>query len=337
MTQARRIASTLSARGDAAWSAAVDSIPAHADGSMWRTMSWVVRSARRSQVLVLRGSRGYDDRYVELLAAGLVKLLRLRTHILVTDATWETSSRALNRTLPKLQRLIPRLLRLAIRLIDSPRVTYGVLSTDEVEQFPRTWNVAPERVKFTAFTHTLWPPSIEHHPVSDGGYVFAGGNSLRDYGLLAAAFQGTNTPVRVAANWKPREPLGDNFDIGSSSHEEFMRLLRECAVCVVPLRPAERSAGQQTYLNAMLLKKIVVVTDAPGVRDYIEPGVTGLIVPPEPSELRAAVEHVLKERNTPSFVAMAEQAHERVAAMFTPAMYRRRLQQCAWESVGDSR
>ena len=112
-----------------------------------------------------------------------------------------------------------------------------------------------------------------------------------------------------------------------------MKLLRECAACVVPLLDSVRSAGQQTYLNAMLLKKIVIVTDAPGVRDYIEPGVTGLIVPPQAGELRAVVQHVLSERSSPLFTAMAERAHERVVTTFTPALYRLRLLQYAEELI----
>jgi glycosyltransferase involved in cell wall biosynthesis len=328
---ARRIASTLPSRGDARWAESVDCIPADCSRSTWRTIRWLVRAAGKSKLLILRGSRGFDDRYVDLLAAAVVKVLRRRTRILITDATWEPGSEALTRKLRLLRPLIPRGARVAIKLVDSPRVTYGVLSTAEVEQFPRTWSVSPDRVRFTAFTHTLWPMTPEQEAVSDQGYVFAGGNSVRDYGLLAAALKDTQVRVRIAANWTPSSPLGDNFEVAARSHEEFMTLLRGCAVCVVPLQQSIRSAGQQTYLNAMLLKKIVVVTDAPGVRDYIEHGVTGIIVPPNAADLRAAVQHVLRERKSPQYKAMAEQAHERVMTTFTPIAYRRRLLQHAEE------
>jgi glycosyltransferase involved in cell wall biosynthesis len=284
---ARRIASTLPARGDTTWAAAVDCIPADVGGSTWRTLRWLMRAASRSQLLILRGSRGFDERYVDLLAAWMVKMLRPRTRILMTDATWEPASRALTNRFPSLKTRMPSVARILIRLIDSPRVTYGVLSAAEAELFPRTWKVSPDRVIFTPFTHTLWPSGDERRAVTNDGYVFAGGNSLRDYGLLAAALGGSETPVRVAADWMPDQPLGDNFEVAPRSHQEFIRLLRGCAVCVVPLQNSVRSAGQQTYLNAMLLRKIVVVTDAPGARDYIEHGVTGLVVPRRAADLRS--------------------------------------------------
>ena len=72
---------------------------------------------------------------------------------------------------------------------------------------------------------------------------------------------------------------------------------RSAAVVVVPLlADTDRSAGQQTYLNAMGRGKPVVVTDAPGVRDYITHDETGLIVPNEPEALADAVNRVLTDR-----------------------------------------
>lgn len=57
---------------------------------------------------------------------------------------------------------------------------------------------------------------------------------------------------------------------------------------------ARRSAGQASYLNAIALGKPVVVTDAPGVRDYVDHRRTGLIVPPgDPIALREAVNWTL--------------------------------------------
>ena len=278
---ARRIASTLPARGDTTWAAAVDCIPADVDRSTWRTLRWLMRAASRSQLLILRGSRGFDERYVDLLAAWMVKVLRPRTRILLTDATWEPASRALTNRFPRLKTRMPDVARFLIRVMDSPRVTYGVLSAAEVELFPRTWKVSPERVIFTPFTHTLWRSGQERLVVTNDGYVFAGGNSLRDYGLLAAAFRGLRNAG--ASGGRTGYPIS-RWEATSRSligrTRNSSALLRGCAVCVVPLQSSVRSAGQQTYLNAMLLKKIVVVTDAPGVRDYIEHGVTGLIVPP---------------------------------------------------------
>jgi glycosyltransferase involved in cell wall biosynthesis len=58
-------------------------------------------------------------------------------------------------------------------------------------------------------------------------------------------------------------------------------MLRAAAVVVVPLEAREdRASGQTTYANAMARGKAIVITDTPGVRDYISDGETGLIVAP---------------------------------------------------------
>ena len=70
-----------------------------------------------------------------------------------------------------------------IRMIDGPRTTFCVLTRFETESFPRTWGLRSSRVCFTP-----WPATLKDDLEStDNGRVFAGGNSLRDYGPLIAA------------------------------------------------------------------------------------------------------------------------------------------------------
>jgi glycosyltransferase involved in cell wall biosynthesis len=73
--------------------------------------------------------------------------------------------------------------------------------------------------------------------------------------------------------------LPPNVQVGPVSHDEYIDLLRSAEAVVVALRSAvRRSAGQQTYLNAMWFGKPTIVTDAIGVRDFVADGVNGLVV-----------------------------------------------------------
>ena len=127
--------------------------------------------------------------------------------------------------------------------------------------------------------------------------MFAGGNSYRDYDLLVKAVEGLDVPVRVASSWRPSQPLPANVQVASLPQDEYNRTMLGAGLMVVPLRPAARSAGQQTYLSAMLAGKPLIVTDAPGVRDYVVPGQTALVVEPDPEALRAAITWVLDPAN----------------------------------------
>lgn len=262
------------------------------------------RLARGKEAVILLGASSFDQRYRDLVFAILLKLRPgPRPRVLVTDATWEPGSAALSRATGLPPRWFGALGRLAVRLLDGPHVRYAVLSTDELETFPRVWGVDPDRVVFTPF-----PATVEKDtPVRDEGYLFAGGNSLRDYDLLERALAGEGPPTRVAADWRPRGNL-PHVTAGPRSHAEFVDLLAGCHAAVVPLRRSMRSAGQQSYLNAMLLGKPTIVTAAPGVVDYIRDGVTGVVVPPDAGALRAAIRDVMDPANAARYAEMGQRA-----------------------------
>lgn len=292
--------------------------PPHA-GSL-RDLRELFQLAKGRRVLILNGSVGRRQRYRDLAFAIVLKWLHRRPPpILMQDATWEPGSESLSRSYPFLRPLMPKLARLAISLVDGPHVRYAVLSTDEVKTFPEVWGVDADRVVYQCFTQSL--DRYENMPTSDQGYLFAGGNSMRDYGLLDEALEGTSVRTHVASSWIPTRNL-EHRTVRSTSHDEFMHLLAGARAVVVPLRRMVRSAGQQTYLNAMRLGKPVIVTEAPGVRDYIIDGCTGVIVPRDPQALRAAIVHAMDPANADFYAAMGRQAREDVMQRFTERHYR---------------
>jgi glycosyltransferase involved in cell wall biosynthesis len=306
---------------DPLWNTYVeDSLPPDA-GSL-KDLLALLKLAKGREILILNGSVGRRHRYRDLIFAILLKLLPRRPHVLIQDATWEPGSAALASEFPALARFMPKLARMAISLVDGPHVRYAVWSREEVETFPRVWGVDPHRVVFQPFPNTLH--EYRHMPTRDDGYLFSGGNSVRNYELLESAVAGTDVPVRIAAWWQPARSL-PNLTAASTSHHEFMSLLANARAVVVPLRQTVRSAGQQTYLNAMGLGKPVIVTEAPGVRDYIVDGVTGVIVAPDAQALRAAILHVMDPANADFYSEMGRRAREDVFRRFTEETFRHGL------------
>lgn len=327
-----KILTTMWDGGNSEWSRSTDLLDRRKMGLLvfwWK----FVKLALHYDVVVVVGALGARDRYADLMAVALTKLRRRRPFVVVSDATWELGSNSLRRRLPvpgvgTLLRLISRG---AIRKgVDSKRTVYCVLSTEELTSFPATWGIDPDRVRFTPFSTTIWEP-IEVPAVS-GDYIFAGGNSLRDYSLLLEAVSGLDVPVRIAASGL-RQPLPSNVVADSVTSDEYMRLFAGCRLAVVSLRHAVRSAGQQTYLNAMALGKPVIVTEAPGVRDYIDHGRTGLVVAPRAGDLRDAILWVLDPANAEEVDAMISAARAAVNEHFGPTKYRRRLLEVAEDVV----
>jgi glycosyltransferase involved in cell wall biosynthesis len=283
----------------------------------------LLKLAKDREILILNGSVGRRQRYRDLLFAILLKLSSRRPpRVLIQDATWEPASESLTADFPFLKRLLPKLARLAISAVDGPHVRYAVLSSKEVETFPKVWGVDPERVVFQPFPNTLH--GYRNMPTADEGYLFSGGNSVRDYALLESALEGTGVPTRIATKWQPARGLA-NLTAAPTTHDGFMSLLARSHAVVVPLRQTVRSAGQQTYLNAMGLGKPVIVTDAPGVRDYIVDGVTGVVVQPTVEDLRAAILHVMNPANAAFYSEMGRRAREDVFKRFTEEHFRHGL------------
>jgi glycosyltransferase involved in cell wall biosynthesis len=210
-----------------------------------------------------------------------------------------------------------------------------VLSRAEVERFPGTWGVDPARVAFTPFTITLGEADLDAPPPA-GETVFAGGNSLRDYRPLAQAAAGIPAPVVLATTQLDGAAgLPRNVRAGPLPYDEYVREMRAARVVVVPLAENRwRSAGQQTYLNAMALGKPVIVTDAMGVRDYVEDGVTGLVVAPGDAQaIGEAVRWTLDPANADAVARMTARAREIVRERYTLDRYLARLLAVASETV----
>jgi hypothetical protein len=283
-------------------------------GGRWAVVRGLVSGGRRGRVLVLDGSIGIRAKNPDLIAAVLLGLLprRMRPRVVMAEANWKPGSgvRRLGR-------------RVGFRLIARSVDVFCVVSRHEERVFADTWGIDPGRVVYTPFYWTLSDDEVADPGPPEGDAVFAGGNPMRDYGTLIEAVRGMRVPVTIATS-RPEvvghPDLPPNVDAGRLTHDEFIRRLRAAAVVAIPLQPGTaRSGGEQTYLNAMALGKPVVVTDSPGVRDYVEDGVTGRIVPAsDPAALREAIAWALAQENREAVVRMAAAARARAIAEFGP-------------------
>jgi glycosyltransferase involved in cell wall biosynthesis len=132
-------------------------------------------------------------------------------------------------------------------------------------------------------------------------YAMSCGRESRDYALLAAAADAL--PIQflvVASGWAPHSGFatatgirsGGNIRVESArlSYIELRSRYKGARLVVVPAKNVTYAAGVTSITEAMSMGKTVVATDSPGIRDYIEEGVTGAVVPTgDPAALRAAL------------------------------------------------
>jgi glycosyltransferase involved in cell wall biosynthesis len=298
--------------------------------SGFSVLARLLRTARRYDAIVLDGSIGIRGGYVDQIAAGLIGRMRHGPAVVISDCTWKRGSWWLDRLA----------CRAGISLADGPRVTYCVLSSDEVRIFPRTWGVDPRRVALTVWPYTLPDDRLSASPPDDGG-VFAGGDSLRDYETLLLSAERIDAEVTIATrtpNVAGARPIPSNVRLGPLPLERYIDSMRRARIVVVPLVPtADRSAGQTTYVNAMAMAKPVIATDTLGIRDYIQDGVTGVLVPPGDADaLTAAVRRAVDPANREEVRRMGERAREAALERFRPEDYVAGLVRIARERSGGS-
>jgi glycosyltransferase involved in cell wall biosynthesis len=274
-------------------------------------MARLLRTAPRFDATILNGSARFHDLYQDLIAAVLLARRRRPPPIVMAETAWDLGSAPLSERFGVDRFGFASVARLGVKALDGDHVTYCVFSEEERDLFTTTFGIPRERVACVRFAHSLW--SRADGPVGDRGYVFAGGDSLRDYGTLLAAIDGLDVPVRICTN-NPLPSLPPNVSVGPVGLEAYNDLLAHARVVVVPVCAAvRRGAGLLTYLNAMALGKAVIVADTPAAREYVEHERTGILVPPEdPVALRTAIDWALDPANAAQVREMGRRARESV-------------------------
>jgi glycosyltransferase involved in cell wall biosynthesis len=310
LSDRKRAISTLYLPRRAAWRERVEMIDPGAI-SRPKTMRWLLTQSKGRDAVVLNGS---GSPVGELAAGALITRRRRPPAIVVADCVWGARTRA--------DRIGSRL---ALRLLDGAHVHYCVHSHDQRERFPELWGVALERVHVARYYYTLSEQELAL-PRERNGSVFAGGDSHRDYDPLIEVARRIEAPVvlatgRLSAHQLDRLP--PNVRAGRVAHEEFVAMMRSASVVVVPLEHRDdRSAGEQTYLNAMAIGKPVIVVDSLGVPEYVSDRETGLVVPPhDPDALAAALTWTLDPANEQDVARMTERAREVALTRFGPDHY----------------
>jgi len=191
----------------------------------------------------------------------------------------------------------------------------------EMERYSRTYKVPAEKFRFVPMA--FQKPDMRE--TSDGGYIFAGGNQARDWRTFFEAVGELPYPVRcfTTQGGLPRVP--PNVTIASVAREEFYNQMAAASCVVVPVvKEPLRVTGPTTWINAMGMGKVVIVTEPEGAADYMESGVSGFYVNHGDAEaLRECVVMVMQDGELRKRVG--EAARKRAETEFSPEVFRRRV------------
>jgi glycosyltransferase involved in cell wall biosynthesis len=223
---------------------------------------------------------------------------------------------------------------LRIRLAARSVHRFVVWASHEVEDFARAFGLPRWQLEYVPFHHTLHDYAYE---VRDDGYLFAGGNSDRDYRTLVEAVRDVDVPTWIALTQRDLlagVEVPPHVRVEATTPEGFRQAMAGARLIVVPMRKGTlRSGGQQTCLNAMLLGKPTIALGRRWAVDFITDGEDGLIVDYEDTQgLQKAIRWLLAYPEAAR--RMGERARER-AAWFTTERCMRAVHDLVLDRAGD--
>jgi glycosyltransferase involved in cell wall biosynthesis len=139
----------------------------------------------------------------------------------------------------------------------------------------------------------------ERSPRTPANLVIASaGRSGRDYRTLVKSTRGLPCDIHIVCDTEePVYGLGDEHRVTvfrNLYNEDYLRVLAEADIVVVPLSADDVSAGQMVLLQSFALRKPVVMTRTSTTVDYMDDGVEGFMVGiGKTDEMRSAIVRLL--------------------------------------------
>jgi len=154
---------------------------------------------------------------------------------------------------------------------------------NDIKGYQKYFGIGPKRSVFIPFK-----PNIRYRfdvtAESGGRYILCLGRSMRDYDTFFSAVEQLGWPAAIPppdfgqmATHESRfsrtlNQLPANVTVleDDGSSESMVRMLEQARLVVLPiLKGSLCASGVSTYLNAMLMRKCVVLTDGPGASDVL--------------------------------------------------------------------
>jgi glycosyltransferase involved in cell wall biosynthesis len=143
-------------------------------------------------------------------------------------------------------------------------------------------------------------------------YIFSGGASSRDYATLIKVAKKMKIHFNVVAvkDTVTRKNSLEGINIPQNvtvqpmiPREQFLKLIKESKIVVIPLKDTIRAGGQSVLLEAFAAGKPVIASKTAGMEDYIENGKTGILVPHNnPKDLEKAIRSLLEDKSLRSYL-----------------------------------
>jgi glycosyltransferase involved in cell wall biosynthesis len=217
----------------------------------------------------------------------------------------------------------PRLFTLVrfLRRLDRANDHYVIFSRSEVDLYAERLGIDRRRMHYQAYGE--WGSIAGGSILKEcGGYYFAGGYSNRDHRSLVEVFRELDAKLVIVCSRLNRDLDGVSLPPNVSVYydlprAEFEAYAQGAKAGIVSLKHDTGASGQSVLLILMRHGKCIIANNAGSIRDYIAPGVSGILLDDLPRQLRAAILRIEEEPIIAERIGQA--ARRKYEAHFSPA------------------
>lgn len=170
-----------------------------------------------------------------------------------------------------------------------------VCSSSEVKLYSEELGILVDKIVFIPYFLPEYDTPEVDPELAGRNYVFSTGRSNRDYDSLISAATMLGYEYIVACDELQNRNYAPNIEIISNIYDDKMRrYMFNSTIVAVSLKNPDVSSGQLVFLQAMQFGKVIMCTDCPTVRDYLEDGRNAILVK-TPEQWPEEIDRVMKD------------------------------------------
>lgn len=202
------------------------------------------------------------------------------------------------------------ILRWLLKAFSNDKLHFIVFSKYERELYSHSLGIRNSNLHyfpygdFTKVSESVLPSSNQSKNEDlSNQYFFSGGYSNRDYRGLIDVFRKINRNLVIVCSKNNKDILNIEIPENITIHtdlpsEQFDKYLRDSMAVILPFKYNSGASGQSVMLRCMRNRKAVIVTETEIIKEYVEDGVSGLIIKDLNTQLADKIQYLEENKKT---------------------------------------
>lgn len=170
-----------------------------------------------------------------------------------------------------------------------------VYSRHEVKYYSQLLGIDINKIAYIPLGLPQPPELKEDKDLQSQNYIFSPGKSNRNFDFLVDSLRGEEYNLHIACDDYPQVDEACITVHHDVFNEKMYHYMHNCRCVVIPLKNLDVSSGQLVMLQAMQLKKPIIVSNSNAIGDFVTNEVNALIINNNKEELLNALRRIYND------------------------------------------